>query len=112
MNFRVPPFLRVISEIMIFLRFNNWRGYWILRLISIVFFSCYYSLNFYNIRSHGKRRFIVLGFIIRIREIINLFFYLLFIILFLTNINFLFSGCSIFLCIEFKLQRLITSLTF
>jgi len=94
-NFRVPPFLRVFSEVIIFITYINWRIQWLVILTLLVFFSCYYSINLYNIRSHGKINSYFSFLLTSIRELKNICFYILFILLILFNINFLYSNFSI-----------------
>jgi hypothetical protein len=80
---------------MLYISFINWRILIIRILIIVVFFSCYYSINLYNIRSHGKIRSLLVNFVFDCREIINIMFYIFFIIIILFNINFLVSNFSI-----------------
>jgi hypothetical protein len=95
MNFRVPPFLRIVVEVIIFITYLNWNLVWIVILILIVFFSCYYSINLYNISSHGKANHFLSSFNFSIRELMNIIFYIFLILLIYLNLNFLISNFSI-----------------
>lgn len=89
-NFRVPPFISIISEVIMFITFFNFNFIWIFSLLILIFLSCYYSINIYNIRSHGKTLLINIKIKSFNRELLNIFFYIIIIIILLININILF----------------------
>jgi NADH-ubiquinone oxidoreductase chain 4 len=89
-NFSVPPFIRVISEILIFITFINWNIFFCFLLLLLIFISCYYSIYLYNLCTHGKISYFSNIIKNSIREYKNIFYYLLFIILLIVNMNFLY----------------------
>jgi len=53
-NFSVPPFIRVFSELIVIRSITYWSKFNIFILSFIIFISCYYCLILYSLTAHGK----------------------------------------------------------